>query len=63
MGAAASRVEVRRADLADAGPVGGLTEPDMYAAHRLYQRRGYVRRPGRDWQAGRFRLMVFRLQP
>jgi len=38
------------------------TEPDMYAAHRLYQRRGYVRQPGRDWQAGRFRLMVFRLQ-
>ena len=45
-----------------AGLVGGLTEPDMYAAHRLYQRRGYVRRPGRDWQAGRFRLMVFRLE-
>src|SRR5215471_12651405 len=38
------------------------TEPDMYAAHRLYGRRGYVRQPGRDWQAGRFRLMVFRLQ-
>jgi ribosomal protein S18 acetylase RimI-like enzyme len=38
------------------------TEPDMYAAHRLYRRRGYVRQPGRDWQAGRFRLMVFRLQ-
>jgi ribosomal protein S18 acetylase RimI-like enzyme len=38
------------------------TEPDMYAAHRLYQRRGYVRQPDRDWQAGRFRLMVFRLQ-
>ena len=38
------------------------TEPDMYAAHRLYQRRGYARQPGRDWQAGRFRLMVFRLQ-
>jgi ribosomal protein S18 acetylase RimI-like enzyme len=38
------------------------TEPDMYAAHRLYQRRGYVRQPDRDWQAGRFRLKVFRLQ-
>jgi ribosomal protein S18 acetylase RimI-like enzyme len=38
------------------------TEPDMYAAHRLYRRRGYVRQPGRDWHAGRFRLMVFRLR-
>jgi ribosomal protein S18 acetylase RimI-like enzyme len=38
------------------------TEPDMRAAHRLYQRRGYVRQPDRDWQAGRFRLMVFRLR-
>ena len=38
------------------------TEPDMYAAHRLYRCRGYVRQPGRDWQAGRIRLMVFRLR-
>jgi hypothetical protein len=53
-----AEVEVRRADLA----VVLSTEPDMYAAHRLYQRRGYVRQPDRDWQAGRFRLMVFRLQ-
>ena len=37
------------------------TEPDMYMAHRLYRRRGYVWQPGRDWRAGRFRLMVFRL--
>lgn len=38
------------------------TEPDMHAAHRLYQRRGYVRQPGRDWQVRDFRLLVFRLQ-
>ena len=37
------------------------TEPDMYAAHRLYRRRGYVREPGRDWRAGRSILMVYRL--
>jgi ribosomal protein S18 acetylase RimI-like enzyme len=38
------------------------TEPDMHAAHRLYHRRGYVRQPGRDWQEGKFRLLVFRLR-
>lgn len=37
------------------------TEPDMYAAHRLYRRRGYVREPGRDWRAGRAVLMVYQL--
>jgi len=38
------------------------TEPDMYAAHRLYQRRGYAREPDRDWSTGRSTLMVFRLK-
>ena len=38
------------------------TEPDMYAAHRLYQRRGYVRRPDRDWQVDGTPLLVYRLQ-
>jgi CTP:molybdopterin cytidylyltransferase MocA/ribosomal protein S18 acetylase RimI-like enzyme len=37
------------------------TEPDMHAARRLYQRRGYVRQPGRDWRAGRVPLLVYRL--
>jgi len=38
------------------------TEPDMYAAHRLYRRRGYVRQPGRDWRTGGgTSLMVYRL--
>lgn len=34
---------------------------DMYAAHRLYQRRGYVRQPERDWRAGQSLLQVYRL--
>lgn len=38
------------------------TEPDMYAAHRLYQRRGYVRQPDRDWQVDGTPLLVYRLQ-
>jgi ribosomal protein S18 acetylase RimI-like enzyme len=38
------------------------TEPDMYAAHRLYQRRGYVRQPERDWQVDGTPLLVYRLQ-
>ena len=37
------------------------TEPDMYAAQRLYRRRGYVRQPSRDWRTGGSTLMVFRL--
>jgi CTP:molybdopterin cytidylyltransferase MocA/ribosomal protein S18 acetylase RimI-like enzyme len=37
------------------------TEPDMYAAHRLYQRRGYLRQPDRDWQADGVTLLVYRL--
>lgn len=36
------------------------TEPDMHSAHRLYERRGYVRQPQRDWQVGRFNLLVYR---
>ena len=35
------------------------TEPDMHSAHRLYERRGYVRQPQRDWQVGRFNLLVY----
>ena len=38
------------------------TEPDMYAAHRLYQRRGYVRQPDRDWEVDGTPLMAYRLQ-
>jgi ribosomal protein S18 acetylase RimI-like enzyme len=37
------------------------TEPDMLAAHRLYQRRGYVRQPERDWRIGQSLLQVYRL--
>jgi GNAT superfamily N-acetyltransferase len=37
------------------------TEPDMYAAQRLYQRRGYVRQPGRDRSIGRVLLLAYRL--
>jgi ribosomal protein S18 acetylase RimI-like enzyme len=35
------------------------TEPDMHSAQRLYERRGYVRQPQRDWQVGRFNLLVY----
>jgi ribosomal protein S18 acetylase RimI-like enzyme len=37
------------------------TGPDMYAAQRVYRRRGYVRQPDRDWSVGRSTLIVFRL--
>jgi len=37
------------------------TEPDMYAAQRLYQRRGYVRQPGRDRSIGQVMLLAYRL--
>jgi len=37
------------------------TAPDMHAAHRLYQRRGYVRQPERDRRAGQSLLQVYRL--
>lgn len=36
------------------------TEPDMHAAHRLYEGRGYVRQPERDWQLRGFTLLVYR---
>ncbi len=37
------------------------TGPDMYAAQRVYRRRGYVRQPDRDWSTGRATLIVFGL--
>jgi ribosomal protein S18 acetylase RimI-like enzyme len=37
------------------------TGPGMYAAQRVYRRRGYVRQPDRDWSIGRSTLIVFRL--
>ncbi|MGC0421199.1 GNAT family N-acetyltransferase [Embleya sp. AB8] len=39
------------------------TEPDMAAAHRLYERRGYRRRPEQDWRIGRVELLVYRRAP
>ena len=38
------------------------TEPDMYAAHRLYERRGYVRDSARDWGIDGFGFLVYRLR-
>jgi hypothetical protein len=29
---------------------------------RLYEHRGYLRHPERDWQVGRFDLLVYRRQ-
>lgn len=37
------------------------TEPLMHAAHRLYQRRGYVRTPERDRWEGTAELLAYRL--
>jgi ribosomal protein S18 acetylase RimI-like enzyme len=37
------------------------TEPDMHAAHRLYERRGYVRQPARDWSLDGSHFLVYRL--
>ncbi len=37
------------------------TEPDMYAARRLYQRRSYVRQPDRDRSIGQVMLLAYRL--
>jgi ribosomal protein S18 acetylase RimI-like enzyme len=37
------------------------TEPDMYAAQRLYERRGYLRQPDRDWRWSESTLLVYRL--
>ncbi len=50
-------------DLARERGLGGVilsTEPGMRAAHRLYERRGYVRRPDRDRRAGGFTLLAYR---
>jgi ribosomal protein S18 acetylase RimI-like enzyme len=35
------------------------TEPGMHAAHRLYEGRGYVRQPHRDWHLDDFNLLVY----
>jgi ribosomal protein S18 acetylase RimI-like enzyme len=67
--------DVRRRGIADAlmeaveamarqRHLGGVilsTAPAMHAAHRLYERRGYVRRPERDWDVGGLRLLAYRL--
>jgi ribosomal protein S18 acetylase RimI-like enzyme len=37
------------------------TEPAMAGAHRLYERRGYVRQPERDWDVDGFPLLAYRL--
>ena len=37
------------------------TEPAMTGAHRLYERRGYVRQPERDWDVDGFPLIAYRL--
>jgi len=37
------------------------TETRMHAAQRLYERRGYLREPARDWQVRNVRLIVYRL--
>jgi hypothetical protein len=33
----------------------------MHGAHRLYERRGYVRQPERDWDVGSLRLLAYQL--
>jgi ribosomal protein S18 acetylase RimI-like enzyme len=37
------------------------TETGMRAAQRLYERRGYLRQPARDWQIRDVRLLAYRL--
>jgi ribosomal protein S18 acetylase RimI-like enzyme len=37
------------------------TEPIMAGAHALYERRGYVRQPERDWDVDGFPLIAYRL--
>jgi len=37
------------------------TETRMLAAQRLYERRGYLREPARDWQIGNVHLIAYRL--
>ena len=36
-------------------------ETRMHAAQRLYERRGYLREPARDWQIRDVRLIAYRL--
>ena len=36
------------------------TEPEMHAAHRLYERRGYERVPALDRVIGRYELLAYR---
>jgi ribosomal protein S18 acetylase RimI-like enzyme len=45
----------------DGGQAGVVlsTEAGMHAAHRLYRRRGYRRRPDRDWVGGRTAYLVY----
>jgi ribosomal protein S18 acetylase RimI-like enzyme len=45
----------------DARAIVLATEPDMHAAHRLYERHGYVRDPGPDRRFDRFELLAYRL--
>lgn len=40
---------LRRAAAAGATTVVISTEPEMVVAHRMYERMGFVRSPGRDW--------------
>ena len=69
-------ITVRRADPAEADLVGELTErardqglaamilcteTRMLAAQRLYERRGYLRDPARDWQIRNVDLIAYRL--
>jgi len=37
------------------------TETGMHAAQRLYEHRGYLREPARDWQFRDVRLLAYRL--
>lgn len=37
------------------------TETRMHAAQRLYERRGYLRDPARDWQIRNVHLIAYRL--
>jgi hypothetical protein len=37
------------------------TETRMHAAQRLYECRGYLRDPARDWQIRNVRLIAYRL--
>ena len=50
-------------DLAPALGLGAVvlsTQPEMAAAHRLYEGRGYRRVPERDWRVGPYVLLIYR---